>query len=345
MINTENNINQKRTLTKVRKPFLNPSSNDQKSEPPITSNISLRNTRIYILSVCLGLVELNGKIFVGTQFLNICHNIVKTTVENHLTFKVVAFTLEQKLEFSSILIEENITRLELSESPHLVKWGQRIREYVAKFPKVMADYFDLLSSKDLEISKGLRRAKMRAEVACKEIENKYMYRKFTIFASRELLRIVSSAYSEGLIKELGYTLESFLENSKHNGLPTLCDKDFPPHINVAKKFIDCVALSGSFYQEEPEFTTFLYNIKGSKTEIVAQYINILEPTPTGIFNFGYFVIKRVVAPENNDELLRDGLIEKNVGITTIQPLALKDETITQMISRERNSDTPELQSD
>ena len=284
---------ERRPLKKVRKSFLNRIHQTDEQAPPEDVNSTTEDNQINILNSCLGLVEVNGKVCMGTQFMNACINITSVKIENHLFWKSVTLNVQIRQEVSHNSWEKSVERLEKSEDLEQVRWGQRIRRHYTQYPQLMTNYFNIIRSSDPQVCLAVKKARTKARRACDDIESKYMYRKLQSFAGVDSLRLLSLSYSQDLLKEMGHTVDEFVDWSKQNGLPCLFEKDCPKHLEIAKKFVACSTLSGSVIQEEAEYQTFLYNKDGMRQKVTAQYINVLEPTADGMFHSGYFIVKEI----------------------------------------------------
>lgn len=293
--NNNEDINNKRTLKKVRRHFINRHPNEEADSSIINpSSQYIISDQINVISTCFGLVEKDRKLCMGTQFLTPYFNIdPEITVQNDLP-EIKAVTLNLQLSPNNSILPWQYTakRLESYGDLDLAAWANRLRKYHENYPHIMAKYFELINSDDPQTSKSLRKAKNRAALACKEIESRHCYRKLVSFSSKESTELLSSSYSEGLIKALGHnTVESFVSWTKSNGIPTLFESDCTDHLEIARKFYDCITLNSGIVQEGPEYRTVLYDKEGNKREVLAQYVNILEPSSEGFFISGYFILK------------------------------------------------------
>jgi len=306
----ENHTTEKRSLKKIRKPFLNRNSPQSQTELVSLDNQGSNSTqeKVNVLHYCLGLVEVGGKLHASFGYLNSFVDQINFQVQDTSPQKLVTMNCNF-LENSSKLYEESAQKLESYGCPDLLMWAERLRNYNKKHVEMMNDYYRLVTSSDTRKIANLRKAKTRAALVCREIENKYSnYSKVLSFSGQKSLDLLSISYNEGFLKELGHeSAEEFIEWTKINGFQ-IFTHDCPTHLELSKGLFEC----SPFNVEETivigkEYDPLMFDRLGQNKNLKAQYIYVFEPTPQGFFISGYFVLN----PEKQETVMtKDFVVEQ-----------------------------------
>ena len=294
MYNNDDNIQDegRRNMKKVRLAFLNKEA-DQ-SEPKSTENFprTLDHNKSYMIASTLGLGVLNKKIHIDTQFLNIHYSISSISIQVPLPNKLVVMNLALKQKDEPKYWEQAVQILEEDKNEDFLKWAKKIRDYYTNYPNLINGYFDLIRSNNPKVIANLRKAKARAVLALREIEQNHIYQRAVFFSNKESTQLLSTSYSDVFLHEIDYTVDNFISLVKEKGLPPIFESDNTKLLGLAESYLDFTTLNGNPVQETPEYTTYLYTKDGEKRYFIGQYVNIVEPTPEGVFTSAYFIIKR-----------------------------------------------------
>lgn len=292
----ENGINQqpirKRVLSKVRRQFLNKRSDEDGLAHNHILPQNSPNETVHSINPSVGLFEVNGKVFVDAHYFNLYYNMTCTIIEDLNRMKAVMVHLCQKENLIQNCLESVAKKLESYGDLELATWAHRIRRNQANYPRIMAEYFELMRSDDSEIFLSLKRAKTSAILKCKDIESKYPYCKVLQFFGKESNKLLSCTYSEWFLKEVDHTIESFVAWSKKNGLLHFIDNNCSLYLDFAKQVLEGFSLKNGSVYEGSEYHTSFSDKNGDQKRTNIQSITILEPSSDGYFLYGYFILKR-----------------------------------------------------
>ena len=97
----------------------------------------MRQRQSNLLNPCIGLVERDGKIYFGIQYLNPCINILSTKIQETFGTTSVIIMLELKSCYNRDFYEDNIVKLENSGDLDLIVWGEKLRNFFKIYPQVI----------------------------------------------------------------------------------------------------------------------------------------------------------------------------------------------------------------
>jgi len=306
-------VDKKRAVRKVRSSYLNKSPLEDGEVKKEAAPVSLNEKNVNVLSPSIGLIEANGRVRLATHFLTLTYEVISIKVQENSASKVVSLLLQKKNIISEPW-EYTAKRLEDSGELEMVIWAQRIRRHYTEQPKIMEEYFKSLNSRDLHIQNNIRKAQNKAKLASQDIENKYEYFKICLISSSDGILPLSLSYTEKIINSLGHTIETFVPWVEANGIPPVSPGSSPAFLEISRQFLECLPLTGSPVQKGPEFSTYIFNEDGSKTDVEVQFIGVIDPVAKGIFLTGYYIIKRegyeIVIQEDEEDKIE--ITEKKV---------------------------------
>ena len=284
-------IMRRRVLKKVRINFINRRPDEAHADAGFPPQQLQDNNAIQMIDPAIGLVERNRKICVGVRFLNSYITINNLRVEEQISCKAVTFNIQMNQDHPILPWEHCVKRLESYGDLNLATWAQKIRSHHSVYPEVMAQYFELTKSQDPNTLANFAKAKNQVMLVQREIQSAYPYKCVRLFSNGSTTVPLEASYSEGFLKEISHTLESFCDLVRDSGIPTLFGGECPYHLEMAKSFLDC-----SMFQADPvkygaEFHSYLYDKNGMKRLVCLQSISFVEPAPGGLFLTGYLVIK------------------------------------------------------
>jgi len=317
MINNPENTFEKRTLKKIRRPFLDHNISEAETEASAdeaSSQSNLEHKNVKVLQKCIGVVEIDGKIQVSMGFLSPYLEISDLRIEEVSPFKVVTMNLNFHTEVK-IQWEDTVQRLLASQDPEQLMWANKILHYHQNRPQMIEEYLQLVNSDDNKNLAEVRKAKTRAVLACREIESKFAYAKIVTFSGRESVELLSISFSEGFLKVLGFeALEEFIEYSKTKGLPQVYEGDLPAHLQLAKDILDFKIFGkNETVTIGPEYHPLIEDKDGNKKQVTGQYRYVLDPTSHGFFLSGYFIFKNFgLDQETTDFKNKDAMEEEHV---------------------------------
>jgi len=300
-------LDKKRTMKKVRSSYLNKAPLESEKETEEETPVALDEKNVHVLTPSIGLIESNGQVRLATHFLNLTFDIISIKVQENLVSKVVSLILQKKNIISEPW-EYTTKRLEERRELELIIWAQRIKKHHTEQPKIMVEYFRSLNSEDSQIQNNLRKAQNKAKLASQYIENRFEHFKICALSGIDGIVPLSLAYTERIINLLGHTIETFVPWVEAKGIPPVSPGTSPAFLEISRQFLECLPLSGTPVQKGPEFSTYIFNEDGSKTEVEVQFIGVIDPVAKGIFLTGYYIIKRegyeIVIEEIGDDQVK-----------------------------------------
>lgn len=281
----------KRILKKVRINSIN-------KRPSLNAEIDLlpqqvQENSIQMIDPSIGLVVKNRKICAGVRFLNSHFSINNLKVQKQVHGREVCFNVELNKNNPIVPWEYHVKRLESYGNLDLVTWAQKIKGYRSTYPKVMAQYFEMVKSEDPHIMAGLAKARNQVKEAQNLIKSRFPYKTVSLFSDGVATVPHTISYSEDLLNEMDHSLESFCDSVTQRGIPTLFGGDSQYHIEMAKSFLTCSMLQADPVKYGPEFKSYLYDKAGAKRPAVFQAISFVEPAPGGLNLTGYLIIKSI----------------------------------------------------
>lgn len=321
----------KRSVSKVRRPFLNKRTDENEPETAIDSATKyITNNDVWLIATSIVNSKKDKKISTSIKFLNSHFNVKSITTGNHPRSKVVTLNLKVNQKNVSMPWEYMTKKLEAYDDIELLSMIKEFAKLHVGFTKAISTNFGLLPSDNPQSEVEMRKIKARAVKACREIENNMKsYHKSVFYISKGKANLLSLSYSEGLLKKLGYTVDNFQSWSKSNGIPAIFDgQDMGYKEAVSKRFFgffECAKLDGETLDLGPEFVMPVYRNEGRQREVGVKYISILDPLPDGIFLTGYTMVKskkRDLEKENQEGVFEDG---SNIGSNECIKKALKKE--------------------
>jgi len=282
----------KRTLHKVRKLFINKKAEDDDPENVDPASRLLNQNVTYMVKSDLCIVEVNRRIVVDMHLLNSNFDVSNAIIEDRYPQKSVILKLKVNENNSPVPWEYSVKRLESYGDLNMAVWARKLKDYHKHYMNLMAKYFAVFNSEDPLIQQEIEEVKIKACGAHQEIEAKYPYLKWVIFAGAESVDMVCSAYSEDFLKEFGHSVESFQTWVASNGIPSTLDGNSEVHHKIIQSFLDRLSVEKGAVYFGNEYPTFMVDAHGHKKDIIAQYVNVTDPTPDGLLLSGYIILKQ-----------------------------------------------------
>jgi len=296
---------EKRSLKKIRKPFLNRNTPQSETELAVIEKPAPTFTQdeVNVLHKSFGFVEIKGKLYSSFGYLNPFLQQVNFRIQDTSPQKLVT------LNFSFIdgvfkSTEESAQRLESYGCPDLNLWAERLRNYDQKHAAMMSDYYKLVASDDSEKIAKLRRAKTKAALACREIETTYsVFAKILSFSGEKSTDFLSVSYTQDFLQELGHaSSEEFIEWTKING-PQVFTHNCSTYLEFSKGLFECPP----FPENETviighQYDPLVFDKSGQNKNLKAQYVSVFDPTPTGFFVSFYFILNY---DDNNSDQVKN----------------------------------------
>lgn len=293
----------KRTLTKVRTQFLN--RKDEPEEPAEVNSDTryLCTNNVSPLNPALGLVEINRKINMGPQNLSLYFKVSDFLIENRSSSRLTRLSFTMDKNSAPLPWDYTLKRLESYGDLELATLAHRLDKFHKVAFQIVSKYDESLRNATVE--KNIwEETKAKARKACEEIENSPIFYEIRFHVTKDSYHMVSNTYSEGLLKEMGYKPETFVEWTKKNGMPTMFGTDSTVFLAAIKSFLDFAVFSGNVIYMSPKYETFIYNSQDVSKKMMVQAIGVLEPIPDGFLTHYYFVGKNIASenPKQNKRL-------------------------------------------
>ena len=287
--NNPNQNHKKRVLKKVREQYIRkkPDWNDPRDIDPSTR--LLCTGEVHPIIPCIGLVEIDRKICVEIEFVHFQYNVSSVTIENNMGSSKLILGFSPNKDSSSTPWEYAVKRLESYGDLELATWAHKIRACFANHSLSMNKYFEQVYSGEKSVNFSLEKARTKAALMCESIESQYPYFKGVFLSKKNSTDLVTVTMSDGFLKEMGHSPESFLLQQKKKGITPIVPKESATTKNFGMAFLNY--FMGN-YQPTNEENDALYDKDGTRRKCIMQNVLILDPTPEGILIYNYFILKK-----------------------------------------------------
>ena len=287
-INPDQN-RKKRVLKKVREQFIHkkPDENSAKDIDPTTRCLSTGVA--YPIIPSIGLVEIDRKICVELEFVQSHYHLTNVIAENDMGSSMVTMYFQRNTDTPMIPWEYAVKRLESYGDLELAMWAHRIRSCYTNHQLSMEKYFSQMYSGERRTDFTMDKARIKAEIACQNIESQYPYFKGVYFSTRDTTDLLTVTMNDSFLKEMGHTVESYFIQLKNKGIMPIVPKESITTKGFGKSFLNY--FMGTYKPTEDE-NDFMYDKNGGRRKCVMQNMMILDPTPDGIYIYIYFILKK-----------------------------------------------------